>query len=148
MLAVPPRCRIGHRPLAIPMKAPLKPSALSRLNIRIDWPQMPQRQGASGENRVRRPIEPMRRRRWGVCGQPCGAGARRPWALALVVNVCSHTLSSSLRAHNALAGLMKTPVASSSYVCCAAETRPGKTSCTTDYTDITDYWVAVPETSV
>ena len=78
-------------------------SALSRLNIRIDWPQTPQMQGASGENRVRRPLEPMRRRRWGVCGQPCGAGARRPWALALVVNVCSHTLSSSLRAHNPLA---------------------------------------------
>ncbi|MGC8539293.1 MAG: hypothetical protein ACP5QA_01545, partial [Phycisphaerae bacterium] len=36
---------------------------------------------------------PMRRRRWGVCGQPRGAGAGRPWALALVVNVCSHTWS-------------------------------------------------------
>jgi len=38
-------------------------SALSRLQIRIDWPQAPQLQGASGENRVRVPIELMRRRR-------------------------------------------------------------------------------------
>ena len=51
----------------------------------------------------RGPIEPMRRRRWGVCCQPCGAGAKRPWALSLVVNVCPHTRSSSLRAHNPLA---------------------------------------------
>ena len=66
------------------------------------------RKGSSGKEPAakagsRGPIEPMRRRRWGVCGQPCGAGARRPWALALVVNVCSHTQSSSLRAHNPLA---------------------------------------------
>ncbi len=79
------------------------PSALSRLQIRIDRPQTPQLQEASGENRVRRPIEPMRHRSWGVCGQPCGAGAKRPWALSLVVNVCPHTQSSSLRAHNPLA---------------------------------------------
>ena len=51
-------------------------SVLSHPKIRIDWSQTPQLQGASGENRVRSPIEPLRCRRWGVCGQPCWRGPR------------------------------------------------------------------------
>ena len=78
-------------------------SALSRLQIRVGWPETGQMQGESGENRVRRPIEPLRRRRWPVSDQPCGAGARRPWALSLVVKVFINTLSSALRAHGLLA---------------------------------------------
>ena len=49
-------------------------SALSQLQIGVDWPETGQMQGVSGENRVRRPIEPLRRRRWPVSGQPCERG--------------------------------------------------------------------------
>ena len=53
-------------------------SALSRLKIRIDWPQRLQMQEAAAKTGSVDPLSCCDAGRWGVCGQPRGAGARRP----------------------------------------------------------------------
>ena len=82
---LPPKCNLA--------------SALSRLPIKIDWQQTPQLQGASGEDRVRGPIEVMRRRRCGVGSQPWGGGGQE--AVAFVARRQCLFLSTILLASRA-----------------------------------------------